>query len=85
MRDTSEAAERRYFQLLGAQSPMQRLETAVGLTEAVRALAEAAIRARHPDASEIEVRAALAARLYGAEAARKLFPTVPTRRSMWTP
>jgi hypothetical protein len=74
MQDTSPEAERRYYELLAAKSPMERLAIAVRLTNAVRTLAEAAIRARHPTATSDEVRAHLAERLYGRAVARRLFP-----------
>lgn len=47
------------------------------LSMAVRELALAGIRERHPEASEQEVRVRLAVRLYGREAATRLFGAVP--------
>ena len=76
MRDTSLAAERRYFELLRAQSPAERLHTAVRLTDAVRTMARAGIIARHPGATLAEINAYLAERLYGASTADRLFPDV---------
>jgi hypothetical protein len=76
MRDTSQAGLERYYELLRAQSPLARLTTAVKLSSAVRQLAESAIRAAEPGASAQVVRARLAMRLYGREAARRLFPGV---------
>jgi hypothetical protein len=63
--------------LLRAQSPAARLEQAAALTRAVRQLAEAGIRQRHPAASEAEVRVRLTVRLYGRDAAVRLFGDVP--------
>jgi len=76
MRDTSEPAQARYYQLLRAQTPLARLTTAVGLSSAVRQLAEAAIRTDDPKASDSIVRARLARRLYGLDVAARLFPGV---------
>ena len=76
MRDTSETAQARYYQLLRAQTPVDRLTTAAGLSSAVRQLAEAAIRTDDPKASDSVVRARLARRLYGREVAARLFPGV---------
>ncbi len=76
MQDTSPAAEKRYFELLAAKSPMERLEITIRLCTVVRKLAEAGIRAQYPDASSDEVRAKLAERLYGRHVAMRLFPTV---------
>jgi hypothetical protein len=43
----------------------------------VRELAIAGIRQRHPEADEQEIRVRLTVRLYGREAAIKLFGAVP--------
>ena len=76
MRDTTEAALERYYQLLSARPPLARIRSAAELSVAVRSLAEAAIRAADPDASPLAVRARLARRLYGSEVASRLFPGV---------
>ena len=76
MRDTSEPAQVRYYQLLRAQTPLARLTTAAGLSSAVRQLAEAAIRTDDPKASDNVIHARLARRLYGREVAARLFPGV---------
>ncbi|HET9958177.1 MAG TPA: hypothetical protein VFQ61_26965 [Polyangiaceae bacterium] len=76
MRDTSPEAEERYFELMRRQPPAARLAAAARLCSAVRALAEAGIRDGHPGATEQEVRAHLAARMYGREVASRLFPNV---------
>ena len=76
MRDTSEAAQARYYELLRAQTPLARITTAAGLSTAVRQLPEAAIRTDDPKASNSIVRARLARRLYGREVAARLFPGV---------
>jgi hypothetical protein len=77
MRDTPAGALARYQELLRAQSPEERLAQAMALTSAVRELTVAGIRQRHPDASERELRARLAVRLYGRDAALRMFGDVP--------
>jgi hypothetical protein len=76
MRDTSEPARARYYELLRAQTPLARITTAAALSSAVRQLAEAAIRTNAPDAPANVIRARLARRLYGYEIAARLFPGV---------
>lgn len=73
MRDTDAAAQRRYYELLAMQTGQRRLETAMQLTRATRRLAIAGIRERYPHLSELQERALLVERLYGAEFAHRLF------------
>ena len=75
--DTTPEADARYHALLRAQQPAARLAQAASLSRAVRRLAEAGIRQRHPEASEAEVRIRLTARLYGRDTAQRLFGSVP--------
>ncbi len=75
--DTSPEADARYHELLRRMPPEKRLEAAMRLSLAVRELALAGIRSRHPDANEQTLRVRLTARLYGIEVARRLFPEVP--------
>jgi DNA-binding HxlR family transcriptional regulator len=77
MRDTTGPADERYHELLRAQLPHQRLQTAMSLSRAVRELAEAGIRERHPLADAAEVRVRLVVRLYGRDVAARLFRSVP--------
>jgi len=77
LRDTAPEMEVRYQESLGRLSPAERLEVAVQLSSGVRALAEAGLRHRHPDASEEELRCRLVVLLYGRELAIRLFPSVP--------
>lgn len=77
MRDTSRGSNERYHELLRAQTPAQRLEQASALSRAVRDLAVAGIRARHPRADDAEIRVRLIVRLYGREAAARLCGEVP--------
>lgn len=76
MLDTSEQAQRRYYELLRAQAPVTRLATAVRLSSVVRELAEAGVRSADPQASPQVVKARVVSRLYGREAACRLFPGV---------
>lgn len=73
MRDTAPQAADRYFELLRQQSPQARLASAVRLTRAVRQLALADLKQRHPDATPQRLRALLAERLYGKEVAERVF------------
>ena len=72
MDDTSPEASQRYYELLRAQSPVQRLAIAARLSRAVRELAMAGIRAQHPLATAADVQAHLRQRLYSAEVDRPL-------------
>jgi hypothetical protein len=75
--DTSLKADARYHDLLMRMTPSARLDASMRLSQAVRELAIAGIRARHPQASDDEVRVRLAARLYGRANAHKLFGRLP--------
>jgi hypothetical protein len=77
MGDTTQRSDERYHALLRARLPHERLEAAMSLSRAVRALAEAGIRSRHPHADPAEVRVRLAVRLYGRAMAAKVFRTLP--------
>ena len=67
----------RYHQLLRQMSPMARLQKAADLSVAVRQLALAGLRLRHPQAAPDELRARLAVRLYGRENAIRMRMVVP--------
>ncbi len=75
--DTSPEAIDRYHAHLRLLPPHERARIADGLTTSVRQLAEAGIRARHPDASDDEVKARLVVRLYGREIAERFFGPLP--------
>jgi hypothetical protein len=75
--DTSPQADARYHELLRRMSPDKRLEAAMRLSQAVRELALAGIRARHPRADEQELRVRLAVRLCGRDHAARLFGVLP--------
>lgn len=75
--DTSAAADARYHELLRQMPPERRLEAAMRLSDAVRELALAGIRQRHPTAAAAELRVRLMVRLYGRACAERLFAYVP--------
>ncbi len=75
--DTSPQADARYHELLRRMPPERRLEAAMRLSQAVRELAIAGIRQRHPNADDEEVRVRLAVRMYGREQVRRLFGAMP--------
>jgi hypothetical protein len=77
MVDTSPQADARYHELLRRMPAEQRLEAAMRLSQAVRELALAGIRGRHPAADAHELRVRLTVRLYGRDCARRLFGDVP--------
>ena len=77
MRDTSPAAQARYEELLRAMPPERKLEAAMRLSQAVRELALAGLRESFPRADEHELKVRLTVRLYGREAALRLFGAVP--------
>ena len=77
MRDTSPERQDDYFRRLTRLTPEQRGRIAARLTASVRRLAQAGIRARHPQASEAEVRVRLVVRLYGRAEAQRLFGEIP--------
>ena len=76
--DTSQAAHDRQFEAFRRLSPEERLGLAVAMSDEIRALAEAGIRSRHPELTELEVREALADVMLGPElasAARRRRPS----------
>jgi len=75
--DTSRAADVRYHALLRAMLPERRLEAAMRLSRGVRALAIAGIRQTFPMADEQELKVRLTVRLYGRDAAIRLFGAAP--------
>ncbi len=75
--DTDARALARYTALLARLTPAQRFERASALSMAVRTLALAGLRQRHPDASAEELRCRLSVRLYGREAGIRLHGSIP--------
>jgi hypothetical protein len=72
--DTSPRQLERYFELLRRLTPAERLRIASATTRRMRAMAEAGIRRRHPEANEAEVRAEMIELLYGADVRARLAP-----------
>jgi hypothetical protein len=75
--DTKPQADARYNELLRRMPPEKRLEAAIRLSQAVRELALAGIRARDPGADDQALRGWLAVRLYGCDCGRRLLGHVP--------
>ena len=75
--ETSPAAARFYHEHLRALAPVERARIAARLSLAVRQLALAGHRRRHPDASERELNVRLAVRMYGRQAAMHVLGIVP--------
>ena len=73
MLDTPAAAQARYYELLRARSPAERLAIAARLTRSVRMLAEVAIRSERATATEAEIRSRMAERVYGRAIAERWF------------
>ncbi|MGC4118210.1 MAG: hypothetical protein QM765_27400 [Myxococcales bacterium] len=76
--DTHPAEIARYFDLLRALSPAQRLRAASAASRRVRTFAVAGIRQRFPDADEAEIRFRLAELLYGLDVAQRHFGKTPS-------
>ena len=72
--DTSPAAARRYLELLRAMTESERMDQTNRLCRTTRTLCEAGVRSRHPGATDADVRARVAAIMYGRPVAAKLFP-----------
>jgi len=75
--DTSPKALARYTELLRQASLEQRARATASLCSAVRVLAEAGIRQRHPGITDAELRVRYACLVYGRDAAKRLFGEVP--------
>lgn len=78
MNDTSPAAARFYHEHLRSLSPRERLRIAARLSMAVRRLAAAGIKQRHPGASSDEMTMHLAAAMYGPQVARRVLGEIPS-------
>ena len=72
--DTSAEREAEYFALLRNAGPEGRARILRSLCSGVRRLAEAGVRSAHPEYTDAQVQAELAARMYGPDVARRLFP-----------
>jgi hypothetical protein len=75
--DTSRDAHEVQLRLYRAMTNAQRSELALRMSDDVRRIAAEGIRVRHPDYTERDVRRALVALLYGADAAAKVWPGSP--------
>jgi hypothetical protein len=75
--DTSPASRARYYELLRSLPVDRRMQAMVRLSRAVRELALAGIRERHPAATNAELQVRLTVRLYGRAVAQRLFASVP--------
>jgi hypothetical protein len=78
--DTSPAAHELQMRLYRAMTASERGALALRMSDDVRRIAAEGIRQRHPDYSEHEVRRALLALLYGADAAANVWPRLPVPR-----
>jgi len=77
VQDTAPAAKARYYELLRSLPADRRMQAMLRLSRAVRELALAGIRERHPTATDAELRVRLTVRVYGRDVARRLFGSVP--------
>jgi Rv0078B-related antitoxin len=75
--DTSQAAHEVQIRLYRAMKDEQRSGLALRMSDDAREISRGGIRARHPDYSEEQVKRALVALLYGADAAAKVWPGLP--------
>lgn len=78
--DTTPSEQARYTERLRKQSPVERLRAAGALTQAVRRLAWAGLRHRHPEEPDDWLRVRFVVQTYGEEAARRLFGDHPLLR-----
>jgi hypothetical protein len=72
--DTSKDAHELQMRLYRSMTDAQRSELALRMSDDLRRIAAEGIKHRHPDYSEGDVRRALVALFYGAEAAAKVWP-----------
>ena len=72
--DTSREAERLQVMTWRSMSSVQRAQIVRGAARAVRALALAGVRQRHPEARESEIVARLALLTLGPSLARRVYP-----------
>ncbi len=78
-RDTSQDAHDVQVGLYRSMRSEERSALALRMSDDIRRVAAEGIRERHPDYSEAEVRRALVALLYGADAAMKVWRDSPAR------
>jgi hypothetical protein len=75
--DTSPEQQERYYERLRSMPLQKKAEMLQSLNRGVRAMAEAGIRMRFPNADAQEVKVRLAVRLYGREQAQRVFGPIP--------
>ena len=76
-RDTSQEAYELQLRRYRAMGDEERAGLALEMSDDIRSVAAEGIRQRHPQYSERDVRKALVALLYGAEAAARIWPGAP--------
>lgn len=79
-RDTSEKAERFWFDRMRMMEPWQKLEMVARLNRQTQALALAGLRMRYPDATDHELRVRLAAARYDRQTMIRAFDWDPLAR-----
>lgn len=77
MQDTSPDEQQRYFEMLARLRPDERARIVGAACRRMRLFVRAGLVHLHPDASEEELRARLAARLYGRATAEQHFGPLP--------
>ena len=77
MLDTSERAQRFYFEHLARMTPLERLALMDSSSRMIRVLAEATIHREEPNCSPADIRARAAARLYGRELVERVLGPLP--------
>ena len=75
--DTDAEQRRRYFEKLAGMTPQERARVIARASARMRSVVLAGLRHFHPAADEQELRVRLAVRLYGRDAAARMFGTVP--------
>lgn len=76
-RDTDEQTEQVRLARIRQMSPEERIAGVVQLSEDMRSIAAAGIRARHPDYSATQIKLALFRLLYGDDLVRQVWPDAP--------
>jgi hypothetical protein len=74
--DTHPAAYDAQLRAYRQMAPERRAELALEMSDAIRSIAREGIRQRHPDYTPLDVSRALVRLLYGAEAARRVWPNI---------
>ena len=75
-RDTSRVAEDLQIQIWRSMTPAQKLDLAIGASEAAREMARAGLRSRHPGASDDEITHRLALLTLGEDLATRAYPDI---------